>query len=196
MSRRLESRLIRKARRGSSDALNAVFESYGERLLALIRLRLGPSLRTKLESRDLMQQTLIKAFQHIDQFEGSGERSLMGWLGAIACNEIRNQARYFRSDGRDARQEGPIEEAASLHARQLRTEVSRIHLREQTRRLEQAMERLAESHREVLLLRRFEELTFPQIGELLGKSPDACRMLYARALAALTLEMQEQEPSS
>lgn len=190
---RLESHLIRRARGGSSEALNAVFESYGERLLALIRLRLGPGLRKKLESRDVMQQTLLKAFRHIEQFEGSGERSLMGWLGAIAHNEIRNQARYFGADGRDARQEEPLDEAVALPAEQLRTEVSRIHLREQTRKLERAMERLSEAHREVLLLRRFEEMSFPEIGERIGKSPDACRMLYARALAALTLEMQRQE---
>jgi DNA-directed RNA polymerase specialized sigma24 family protein len=43
----------------------------------------------------------------------------------------------------------------------------------------------------VILLRKFEELSFAEIGERLGKSPDACRMLLARAMTALTLEMRK-----
>ena len=46
-------------------------------------------------------------------------------------------------------------------------------------------------HFEVILLRKYEELTFPEIGERLGKSADACRMLYARAMTALTRKIQE-----
>jgi len=41
------------------------------------------------------------------------------------------------------------------------------------------------------MLRKFEELSFKEIGERLGKSPDACRMLLARAMTALTLAMEE-----
>ena len=42
------------------------------KLLALIRIRLGPTLRREVESQDILQQTLLKAFQKIEQFEGSG----------------------------------------------------------------------------------------------------------------------------
>jgi len=56
-------------------------------------------------------------------------------------------------------------------------------------RLEQAIESLGEDHRKVILLRHFEELSFPEIAECLGRSPDACRMLLARAMAALTVKM-------
>ena len=53
-------------------------------------------------------------------------------------------------------------------------------------RVEAALETLEEHHREVIVLRKLEELTFAEIGERLGKSEDACRMLFARALTALT----------
>ncbi|MEO1084457.1 MAG: sigma factor-like helix-turn-helix DNA-binding protein [Acidobacteriota bacterium] len=74
----------------------------------------------------------------------------------------------------------------------MRTEVSRLHFLAEARRLEAAIEALDERHREVLILRRFEELSFPQIGQRLEKSPDACRMLYSRAMSALTIKLQRQ----
>ncbi|MCH9648223.1 MAG: RNA polymerase sigma factor [Deltaproteobacteria bacterium] len=187
-----DRRLIREAKEGSGEALNKLFDRYGARLLSLIRLRMGRSLRQQLESQDLLQQTMLKAFQRIDQFAGGGETSLMGWLGAIARNEVHDQVKYFRRGGRDVARAVPLEAVGEAMAQQLRTEVSRLHLLAQAQALENAIESLQERHREILLLRRFEELTFPQIGKQLGKSPDACRMLYSRAMAALTFELQDK----
>jgi DNA-directed RNA polymerase specialized sigma24 family protein len=47
------------------------------------------------------------------------------------------------------------------------------------------------AHREIILLRKFEELSFAEIARRLGRSEDASRMLLARAMTALTLKMSE-----
>ena len=185
-----ETHIIRAAKNGSPEALNRLFDRCGSKLHALIRLRMGRGLRRQLESQDLLQQTMLKAFERIEQFGGGGETSLMGWLGAIARNEIRDQVRYIHRGGRDVARAVPLEAADDAIAEQVRTEVSRLHFLAQAQALEEAIEALAEHHREILLLRRFEELTFPQISEHIGKSPDACRMLYSRAMAALTFQLQ------
>ena len=70
--------------------------------------------------------------------------------------------------------------------------MSRIHLREREMRLERALESLNPSQREVIILRKYEDLWFQEIGERLGKSPDACRMLFVRAMAALTRALEEE----
>lgn len=184
------SRLFEQARQGSREAINAIFERYGGRLHALIRLRLGPQLRRRLESRDILQATLLKAFQGIDRFAGSGSRSLMAWLGTIARDEICDQADFYGRQKRDAARDTTLDERVDPLARQVRTEASRIQLQEDSERLEKAIETLGEAQREVILLRHFEELTFPEIGERLGKSPDACRMQLARAMTALTLKVR------
>ncbi len=85
----------------------------------------------------------MRAFQHIDRFEGDSRRSL---------------------------------------AADVRSEVGRLALKEETTRLEAPLESLEPIHREVILLRKYEELTFPEIAARLGRSPDACRMLLARAM--------------
>ena len=184
------SMLLREARGGSNEALGTLFELCGEKLLALIRIRLGPTLRREVESQDLLQQTLLKAFRKIEQFEGSGRDSLMGWLATIAWNEIRDQADYYQRLRRDARLRQTWVSGFDPAARQLHTEVSRIALNEETRLLVAAMDRLTESHREVIVLRRFEELSFREIGQRLDRTPEAARKLFARAMSTLTVEMQ------
>jgi RNA polymerase sigma-70 factor (ECF subfamily) len=187
--------IIRQAKDGSQEALNTIFNSYGAKLMALIRLRMGPSLRQRVESQDVLQQTMLKAYQHLEQFGGAGETSLMAWMGAIARNEIRDLAKFMGRQGRDARNEVPLDLVSEIAATQLRTAVSRLHLEAQVHELERAIESLGEDHREVILLRRFEELSFPEIGARLDRSPDACRMLYSRAMAALTIELERSLPN-
>ena len=142
-----------------------------------------------MESQDILQQTLLKAFQKLEQFEGSGRNSLMGWLATIAWNEIRDQADYYHRLRRDIRMRQTWVSCFDLPDRQLHTEVSRIALNEETRLLVAAMDRLTESYREVIVLRRFEELSFQEIGQRLDRTPEAARKLFARAMSTLTVEM-------
>jgi RNA polymerase sigma-70 factor (ECF subfamily) len=186
----LSSSLVLDARSGSEEALNRLFAQCGERLLGFIRMRLGPSLRSRLESRDILQASLLKAFRSIDSVEASGSVSLMAWLARIAENEIRDRAEYFTRLKRDAARELPVDEHGARLVAQLRSQSSRLALAQETLRLEQALDELSEEHRQVILLRYFHELGFREIGEALDRSPDAARMLLARAMAALTLRMK------
>lgn len=193
MDRGETTAILTRARGGSEEDLSLLFERYGERLLSLIRLRMGPGLRARLESRDVLQATLLKAFQELDAFAGQGSASFLAWLARIAENEIRDQADFHRRQRRDvAREVGFSAPAATLVAR-VRSALSRVLVSEERRRLESALESLSPEHREVIVLRRLMELSYPEIGERLGKSPDACRMLFARAMAAVTLALEEGE---
>ena len=182
--------LLRRAREGSRDALDTLLGDCGERLLAFIRLRLGPDLRSHLESGDVLQVTLMRAFQHIDQFEGDSRRNLAAWLASIAQNAIRDEADYIHRQCRDANRTVPLDQAKQAMAAEVRSEVSRLILKDETKRLEKAIESLDPIHREVILLRKYEELSFQEIGDRLGKTPDACRMLLARALTTLAERMR------
>ena len=183
---------LRQARAGSEPALDALFERVAGRLLALIRLRLGRPLRARLESRDILQASLLRAFQHLDQLQGDDSAALMAWLARIAENEIRDQADFHGRQRRDAAQDVPLEDPVlGGLAERIRSQATRLILDEEAERLERAMETLDEPHREVILLRKYEELSFEEIGRRMGRSPDACRMLLARALTALTLAMEK-----
>lgn len=182
--------LLAAARDGSKDALGAILDRYGERLLTLIRARLGPSLRREVESRDVLQETLLDAFRCLEQFRGEGTATFMGWMAGIAAHKILYQARHFRRLARDMRLRESWHSRLDPAARTIHGAVSRIHLGRQARHLEQALDSLKESHREVILLRHYEELTYAEIGSRMGRSEDAARMLFARAMAALSVKME------
>jgi RNA polymerase sigma factor (sigma-70 family) len=82
----------------------------------------------------------------------------------------------------------PIEDAAEVPA-PIRHALSQAIVSRQTESLEAALEELGEAQREIIVLRKLEELTFPEIARRLDKSEDACRMAFSRAMAALTLKL-------
>jgi RNA polymerase sigma-70 factor (ECF subfamily) len=181
--------LIRRAQAGSSEALNALYERCAGRLLAYVRLRLGRDLRARLESRDILQAAMVKSLEHLHELKAENTGSLMGWLARIADNEIRDRADYHQRQRRDAARE-TLDDAVPVAAI-TRSALSRIILDERAQQLEQAIDALSPAHREVILLRKFEELSFPDIARRLEKSEDTCRMLLARAMTALTLKLAE-----
>ena len=192
MSPEARSDWIEQAKAGSPEALNRLYERSAGRLLAFIRLRLGRDLRARLESRDILQATLLKSLEHLDELKAGETRSVMAWLARIAEHEIRDCADFHHRQRRDAARELPLDDEAPLPAL-TRSALSRVILDEQATRLEEAMDGLTPAHREIILLRKFEELSFAEIGRRLGKTEDACRMLLARAMTALTLQMSETQ---
>jgi RNA polymerase sigma-70 factor, ECF subfamily len=190
MDRASSTAVLRQALSGSDAALEALYGKICPRLLAFIRLKMGPSLRARLESRDILQTTLLKSFEHLEDFEGSDARSLLGWMMRIAEHEIRDRADFHGRQRRDADLEENVGDHADLRAR-TRSALSRLILDEQTERLDAALATLSDAHREVILLRTFEELPFAEIGRILGRSEDATRMLFARAMTALTLALSK-----
>jgi RNA polymerase sigma-70 factor (ECF subfamily) len=191
MDRTESTALLRDAREGSAGALERLYALVGPRLLALVRLRLGPSLRARLESRDILQATLLKSFQRFHQFEGADGTSLMAWLARIAEHEIRDRADYHHRQRRDPGHEIPLDGVEPMLATGARSALTQVVLDEEAQRLERAIEMLAPDYREVILLRKFEERSFGEIADRLQRSEDACRMLLARAMAALTLVLHE-----
>jgi len=171
-----------------NEAIDRLYQRYAPRLLSYIRLKIGRRLREKMESGDILQAALLKSYQHLDEFRGSNGRALMAWLAKIAEREIVDRADYHGRQRRATGLESPIDDRSEIAAR-VRSALSQVILNERASELEAAIESLSDAHREVILLRKFEELSFPDISRRLGKSEDACRMLFARAMTALTLRL-------
>ncbi len=195
MERSWTTQLLQKARAGDDTALNLLYERIGTRLLLLIRLRLGPSLSATLEPEDVAQEVLIKACAGISQLTKDSSRSFFSWLAVIAGNTIRDLADYHQQARRDMRQTISGDRISSDLTAKHRSALSRLILDEGFQCLERGLEKLNDRQREVIILRRFEERSFKEIAEIMGGSEDSCRMLYTRALARLTLKVQQTRTS-
>jgi RNA polymerase sigma-70 factor (ECF subfamily) len=182
--------LLLRARDGSQEAVDLLLQRVAGKVLALVRLRMGPALRSRIESRDVLQATLLRAFEKLDELEADSTGSFMGWLIRIAENEIRDQVDFQHRQRRDLRREVAIDAAGATPA-PVRSALSRLVLDERAKRLKDALDKLQPEQRELILLRRFQELPFAAIGSRLGIGADAARMRFARAMAALTLAIGE-----
>jgi RNA polymerase sigma-70 factor (ECF subfamily) len=139
-----------------------------------------------MESRDILQAVLCKSLGRLDNVRDPA--AVMAWLAKIVDNEIRDQADYYKRKRRETEKRAPIEAAADVPA-PVRHALSQVIVSRQAEQLEAALEDLGDAQREIIVLRKLEELTFPEIAERLGKSEDACRMAFSRAMAALTMRL-------
>ena len=178
------TRLLRKARDGDREAINQLYDRIGNRLLALVKVRLGGALLTQVEAEDVVQEVMIKALDRFESFEQDNSRSLFAWLAIIAANTIRDLVDYHQGAKRDMRCNTPLEPEQQQGSH--RGALSGLIRDHQLRKLEQALLALSENDREIILLRDWEERSYREISELIGGTSDACRMQHTRALARLS----------
>jgi RNA polymerase sigma-70 factor (ECF subfamily) len=190
------SDLIRRCRAGEERAREELFDRYRHYLQMLARAQLGRQLRTKCDTSDLVQQTLLEAHRDFAAFQGSHEAELLAWLRRILAHNLFNEARRFTAQQRDAARE------ISLEQMQASVEHSSLALghclaadtpspsqlavqRENAVRLADALARLPIDYQTVLLLRVFEELPAEEVAQRMDRTAGAVRMLQMRALTAL-----------
>ena len=63
--------LIERIQKGDKEAGEVLYERYGPRVFRLVRRAMGPRLRAKLASVDLVQSSLRQVFTQIDLGDGS-----------------------------------------------------------------------------------------------------------------------------
>ena len=187
--------LVALAQDGGESALNQLCKVYGPRVLWIIRLRMGAELRSKLESVDLVQDVFLSALKDLGSFTYKTEGDFLRWLSRIAENRLRNQLQRLHANKRDIRKEvrlngyRPTAEdslVAALDAVDTRTPSAIMSKREELDKLAKAIDALRPEYREVIVLTKVEGLSYREIGDKLGRSADAARMLFSRAMAALT----------
>ena len=187
--------LVALAQEGDHSALDQLCRVYGERVQRMVRFRMGRELRSKLESMDLVQDAFVAAVKDLDDFEYRNEGDFLRWMSKIAENRIRDHMKRLHADKRDIRREVPADDRMTQAGDRpvrtpepIRTTTPSVimSISEELDRLENAMNLLKPEHRDVIVLTQIEGLSRKEIGDRLNKSPDAARMLLARAMAALS----------
>jgi RNA polymerase sigma-70 factor (ECF subfamily) len=84
-------------------------DRFRDYLHLLARLHLDPLVRSKVDPSDLVQQTLLQAHQHREQFRGQSQAELGGWLRAILANNLAEAVRRFGRQQRDVALERSLE---------------------------------------------------------------------------------------
>jgi RNA polymerase sigma-70 factor (ECF subfamily) len=156
-------------------------------LLHLAERHLGRDLHAKGGASDLVQTAFLAAHENRAQCRATSHAQVKGWLRRILLNAARKFRRRFRSQSRAACREVSLDAQPTLRLGPAHHDTpSRLARREEQRlRLAGAVGRLPLDQRHVVAWRVEEDLSFAEIGARLGRSADAARMLFSRALGQL-----------
>lgn len=147
-----------------------------------------------METMDVVQDAMISALPHLEvgKFESGG--AFFHWLTKLLENRIRDMADHYAAGKRDSARERPLQAPAAggdtgfgplADLATWATPSQVLGSREEIERLETAIDALPEDQREALILVRYEGMSMAEAGSVMGRSPDAVRMLAARAIVKL-----------
>ena len=189
---------LRAARAGSAEALGEALEACRGYLLTVAQRELDPALRAKGGASDLVQQTFLEAQRDFGRFQGKSEAELLAWLRRLLLNNLANFARDYRDTAkRQLDREVGLPQGDSSRPGDLAptapgpTPSKQAMAHERTQAVLQALEKLPPDYRQVVLLRYREERSFEEIGQVMGRSANAVRKLWLRAVERLKQDLIE-----
>ena len=190
--------LLDAARRGDRAAAGELLQRYADWLRLLARLQIDRGLQAKLDASDVAQQALLEACRALPQFRGTTEAELIAWLRSILAGVLGDAfRRYHATQARDPAREVSLEaelDGSSRRLGQLLADTGPSPSAEAVRHeqgvlLANALSRLPEDYREVIVLRNIEGLSHEEVARRMGRGIGAVRMLWVRALSRLRREL-------
>lgn len=155
-------------------------------------------MRNEDEALDLSQEAWVKAWQRLKQF--AGESSFMTWLTRIVINLCLDQLRKRKRQRAESielmeEESGGVERRMPVVTVNPTAGLERTELR---KRIDEALGKLSQSHRTVLMLHEFEELEYKEIAKRMGCSIGTVmsRLFYARRRMASLMASYKREELS
>lgn len=186
-----DKELVARSKEGDMVAFEELVFRHRDKIYA----RAFSMMRNEDEALDLSQEAWVKAWQRLKQFQG--DSSFATWMTRIVINlcldEIRRQKRKRAESIEKLDEElGGVERQMPVVAQNPTAGMERSELR---RRIDEAMQKLSDAHRTVLILHEFEELEYKQIAIVMGCSIGTVmsRLFYARRRMASLLAGLKKE---
>ncbi len=148
-----------------------LYEQYFAIIFRFIHRRMGHRELTA----DLTQQTFLKALIALPRYSSRG-LPFRAWLYRIALNEMRMHWRKKKE---------VVMDLSFADVRGLRVEIGLKEDDDDMRRLANALTRLPEDKARLIEMRYVDDLSFAEIGSVLGIAEDAAKMRTHRVLAIL-----------
>ncbi|MEQ8786337.1 MAG: sigma-70 family RNA polymerase sigma factor [Pirellulaceae bacterium] len=185
--------LVERIRSGDTDALADFLNLMRPQLLAFIDRQIGAALRRKVEPEDIFQEVSADAVRSLADVD-LAERDPFSWLCQVADRRIKDAARFFDAQKRDAAREVPLGTPGgstgqagliNMLVASLTTPSQAFSRNAREMRLLDALGQLPEEQREALRLRYVENLPTKQIADQIGKTDAAVRVMLSRSLKKL-----------
>lgn len=179
-----------------SQRLGELFERHRRRLERMVALRMDPKLRQRVGASDVLQEAYLEIADRLGDYLENPRMPFFLWIRFITAQRLLKLHRHHAgTKKRDVRKQvafdrpaGPAATSAALadHLAETGITPSGVAVQGELRlQLEDALDAMNPTDREVLVLRHFEELSGPETAKLLGIGVDAASKRYLRALERL-----------
>ena len=188
--------LLRRAQGGDAEARTALLEKYRDRLIRMIRLRLDRRLSGQVDPSALLNEAFLAVERKLPRYERSAAMPFYLWLRQVTGETLADvHRRHLESQGREAGLEvslyrGALPQASSVSlAAQLlgkMTSATEAAIRAEHKLIvQEALNSMDPTEREVLVLRHFEHLGNDETALVLGIKKSVASQSYIRALLRL-----------
>jgi RNA polymerase sigma-70 factor (ECF subfamily) len=186
---------LQQAAAGDAESWSRLLALYHDRLRRMVTVRLDPRVRPRVDPSDVLQEAYLEGLAKLKDYVEKPTVPVFLWLRGLACNRLQKaHRRHLIADCRAAGREvaldrlGPPASSVML-AEQIVGKENRpseaARRDELCRRVRELLDSMDPIDREVLSLRHFEQLSTPEVAEVLGIQPKAAAKRYVRALARL-----------
>ena len=189
----LDNMLVERFKSGDAAAFDQLVARYWDRIYAMVH----QLLRNAEDAEEVTQDAFIRAHRALGDFRG--ESSFSTWLYQIATNLARNRYWYWWRRKRDKSVSldapvGPENDTtiAELIPAEQETPEDATVTQEFVRRVAECMDELNEKHREILILRNVQNLSYEEIAEILGISVGTVKSRIARARDSLREKLGDE----
>jgi RNA polymerase sigma-70 factor (ECF subfamily) len=185
-----ERMLIRRLQQRDENAFAEVMRLYQHKVFNVVFRMVG----NREEAEDVAQEVFVTVFRHIDTFRGDAKFST--WLYRIATNHTRNRMKYLGR--RSYNQTGELDDAAERQIADQQPSALRPHIAgpdavleglQLERVVQQGIAGLEPEHREVLVLRDVENLSYEEIASITAVAEGTVKSRLHRARLALKEHM-------
>ena len=177
--------LVRQAQLGDSVGLNLLAQKVrGELSTYIYRVTLDFDL-----TEDIVQETLLEMVRAIKGLKDS--RRFKSWLLCIASTKIK---KHYRICGNKRIMNKTVfdDDKLAQHAEQKPDALGQLLKKELSQAITKAMAKLKYNYRNVLILRCFEQMSYPDIAYTMGCSSIEAQLLFFRAKHSLKKQLQSR----
>jgi len=171
-----ERTLVERAIARDQEAFGTLYDRHVVRVYRHIYYMVGNAA----EAEDLTAQTFLQGWEAIERYQIRGA-PFVSWLLRIAHN-------LGVSHLRSRREKSELPETLVDHSREGNPE-EQLQRKAESERVREAIMRLRDEQRQVIMLRFVEDLEYREVAEIVGKSVAAVRVIQHRALNALRKQM-------
>ena len=169
-----DEHLVQRLVQGDTQAFDYLYARHVKAVYTRVRYRIPPT-----DVEDVAQEVFLAVINSLSSFRGKAKFST--WLWRITDNKITE---YYRKRARKKE----TMQVDLIHAEH-KGDGSNSSSLEDIVLLQRALNNIHKKHRKVILLRFAEDMKFNEMADYLGKSVEATKSYYRRAMSALLEEL-------